>query len=218
MIRLGLAAASLAGRLGLRTLLESDPELAVEAASGDLAALAAEWDQGEVPDVLVVLGATVWGQAPPDFFDTWPVNAVLLLTNNPQVALALLELPLRAWGLLPEDCSAVELTTAVHTLALGLSAAPAEMLAELYYNPTSLDSVPGVRSQASEAVEDLLTDREIDVLELLALGLANKQIASELQISAHTVKFHVSSIYTKLRATNRTEAVRLGLQNGLISL
>ena len=56
------------------------------------------------------------------------------------------------------------------------------------------------------------------VLELLARGLANKQIAVSLGISEHTAKFHVSSIYSKLGATNRAEAVRTGIQKGLVSL
>jgi DNA-binding NarL/FixJ family response regulator len=56
------------------------------------------------------------------------------------------------------------------------------------------------------------------VLQLLAHGLANKQIALALNISEHTVKFHVSSIYNKLGATNRTEAVRAGVQRGLVVL
>ena len=63
-----------------------------------------------------------------------------------------------------------------------------------------------------------LTDREAEVLALLAKGLANKQIAVMLGISEHTVKFHVSSIYAKLKATNRTQAVREGLRNGWIVL
>jgi DNA-binding NarL/FixJ family response regulator len=63
-----------------------------------------------------------------------------------------------------------------------------------------------------------LTEREIQVLQLLARGLANKQIAVSLEISEHTVKFHVSSIYAKLGVTNRTEAVRSGIQHGLIVL
>ena len=63
-----------------------------------------------------------------------------------------------------------------------------------------------------------LTDRETEVLGLLAKGLANKQIAVELGISEHTVKFHVSSIYTKLDASSRTQAVREGLRRGLIAL
>ncbi|HEY5902473.1 MAG TPA: helix-turn-helix transcriptional regulator, partial [Anaerolineales bacterium] len=63
-----------------------------------------------------------------------------------------------------------------------------------------------------------LSDREIEVLELLAQGLANKQIAGALGISEHTVKFHVSSIYTKLNVTNRAEAVRQGVRQGLIAV
>jgi NarL family two-component system response regulator YdfI len=65
---------------------------------------------------------------------------------------------------------------------------------------------------------DPLTDREMEVLQLLAQGLANKQIAAKLSISEHTVKFHVSSIYTKLGVGNRTEAVRMGVRRGLILL
>ncbi len=62
------------------------------------------------------------------------------------------------------------------------------------------------------------TERELQVLELLAQGLANKQIALALGISEHTVKFHLSGIYTKLGASSRTEAVRLGVRQGLILL
>ena len=69
-----------------------------------------------------------------------------------------------------------------------------------------------------ETLIDTLTERESEVLELLAQGLANKQIALELGISEHTIKFHVSSIYTKLGVTNRIEAIRLGARLGLIVL
>ena len=63
-----------------------------------------------------------------------------------------------------------------------------------------------------------LTAREIDVLELLAEGLPNKSIATRLGISDQTVKFHVASICGKLGAANRTQAVRLAVRRGLISL
>lgn len=63
-----------------------------------------------------------------------------------------------------------------------------------------------------------LTEREHDVLELLAQGLPNKEIAARLTITERTVKFHVSSLFGKLNATNRTEAVTLAAQQGLISL
>ena len=63
-----------------------------------------------------------------------------------------------------------------------------------------------------------LTPREQQVLELLAEGLPNKAIAARLGISDQTVKFHVASISAKLGATNRTEAVRLALRRGLLTL
>lgn len=63
-----------------------------------------------------------------------------------------------------------------------------------------------------------LTPREQEVLRLLAQGLQNKEIAAELVISERTVKFHVSAILSKLNAGNRTEAVRLAAQQGLIQL
>jgi DNA-binding NarL/FixJ family response regulator len=65
---------------------------------------------------------------------------------------------------------------------------------------------------------EALTPREIEVLELLAEGLANKAIAARLGISDQTVKFHVSSICGKLPATNRTDAVRRAIRRGLIAV
>ncbi len=66
--------------------------------------------------------------------------------------------------------------------------------------------------------EDALTEREMDVLRLLARGMPNKEIAVALVVTERTVKFHISSILAKLGATNRTEAVTHAVQRGLISL
>jgi DNA-binding NarL/FixJ family response regulator len=63
-----------------------------------------------------------------------------------------------------------------------------------------------------------LTPREQEVLRMLARGLANKEIAARLNISEHTVKFHVAAILGKLGAASRTEAVALGIRHGLILL
>lgn len=69
-----------------------------------------------------------------------------------------------------------------------------------------------------EWIEEALTPREIEVLELLAEGLPNKTIAQRLGISDQTVKFHVASLFGKLGAATRTELVRLAVRRGLISL
>jgi DNA-binding NarL/FixJ family response regulator len=71
---------------------------------------------------------------------------------------------------------------------------------------------------ASVPLEEHLTRRELEVLEVLAEGLSNRAIATRLEISEHTVKFHVSSIFAKLGAENRTDAVRRGVRRGLITL
>jgi len=67
-------------------------------------------------------------------------------------------------------------------------------------------------------IDQPLTPREIEVLQLLAEGLSNKSIADRLAISDQTVKFHVASISSKLGAANRTDAVRLAIRRGLISV
>src|SRR5262249_8186309 len=79
--------------------------------------------------------------------------------------------------------------------------------------PPTIDESP-----ADSEYAEPLTAREVQVLELLAEGLANKSIAARLGISDQTVKFHVASICGKLGAANRTDAVRRAVRRGLISL
>jgi DNA-binding NarL/FixJ family response regulator len=71
---------------------------------------------------------------------------------------------------------------------------------------------------ADEVVQEHLTPREIEVLELLAQGLPNRAIGERLSISDQTVKFHVASIAGKLGAANRTDAVRRAVRRGLVTL
>lgn len=114
-----------------------------------------------------------------------------------------------AWGFLPLEATGEQIEAAVQAIAAGLSVGM----------PTLLNLPFGEISAGMDTqLIDPLTDREMEVLQLLAQGLANKQIAANLSISEHTVKFHVSSIYTKLGVGNRTEAVRMGVRKGLILL
>jgi DNA-binding NarL/FixJ family response regulator len=130
-------------------------------------------------------------------------QAAILLLGDDRVNVQEMKRLTRAWGILPADSSADELTAAIHALSQGLIVGTPALLFESENEP--LERGP-------------LTERESEVLNLLAEGLANKQIAAALGISEHTVKFHVSSIYQKLNVTNRTEAVREGLRGGWIAL
>jgi DNA-binding NarL/FixJ family response regulator len=80
-----------------------------------------------------------------------------------------------------------------------------------------LEALPN-ESESEDLGPERLTAREIEVLQLIADGLSNKSIAARLGISDQTVKFHVSSIYGKLGAINRTDAVRRAVRRGLLTL
>jgi len=103
-------------------------------------------------------------------------------------------------------------------LIAGLEAAAAGLIA---LHPAEVDrmfpAAEPVSSPLAELIEPL-TPRESEVLQMLASGLANKEIAARLAISEHTVKFHVASILGKLGAASRTEAVSLGIRRGLVLL
>jgi DNA-binding NarL/FixJ family response regulator len=102
------------------------------------------------------------------------------------------------------------LNSAVHALAEGLIVGSPQLMESL------IESKPRVELTSGENLPDPLTARENEVLQMIALGLANKQIAVRLSISEHTVKFHLSSIYANKCHLDRGCSGRLGL--GLISL
>ena len=76
----------------------------------------------------------------------------------------------------------------------------------------------GARLDGAEDSDGALTRRELSVLQLVAHGLGNKEIASELGISTHTGKYHLASLLAKLGVHTRTEAVTIGLRKGLVPL
>ena len=75
-------------------------------------------------------------------------------------------------------------------------------------------AAPGAVAQAGAA----LTARELDVLRLVARGLSNKEIAADLRITTHTVKYHLAAVLEKLGVRSRTEAVSRGVRTGLLPL
>jgi DNA-binding NarL/FixJ family response regulator len=84
--------------------------------------------------------------------------------------------------------------------------------------PGAAPPSPGRLPARDEPLLEQLTPRERTVLALVADGLPNREIARELEISEHTVKFHLASVFGKLGVSSRTEAVRRGLRLGLIEI
>jgi DNA-binding NarL/FixJ family response regulator len=208
LIRTLILASTPTLRSGLRALLSGDEHIEVLAEASSLA----ELEELDGLDVLLLAGEEFSLEAVRALLEeAEPPPAILLLSENAESARILADLPLRAWGLLPPEVSEEELVAAMGALHEGLLAASPAMVQSLFGPAT-------VRPTADELLMEDLTAREGEVLQLLAQGLPNKQIALALNISEHTVKFHSSAIYAKLGVTNRTEAVRRGARLGLIVL
>jgi DNA-binding NarL/FixJ family response regulator len=191
VIRVLLNVSSPALRAGLRALLSADATIKVVNDS-----------LSEIDEADVVITSASHVSFSENHLSASSSAATLFLSDE-QLNVSELNRSYRVWGILPTDASSEELTAAVHAVSQGLIVGTSTLLFESESEPLS---------------HGPLTERESEVLGLLAKGLANKQIAVALGISEHTVKFHVSSIYTKLNVTNRTEAVREGLRGGWIAL
>jgi two-component system, NarL family, response regulator YdfI len=112
-------------------------------------------------------------------------------------------------GVLPMWATDREIHKAVEAAATGLLVIHPDV-AEYVAKATD------ARSSRSSPLRQSMSPRESEILNLLASGLANKEIARLLKISDHTVKFHVTSIFNKLGVSNRTEAVAIGIRRGLV--
>jgi DNA-binding NarL/FixJ family response regulator len=205
-VHIAIIASTPALRSGLRALLASDERIEVIAEAGALSDLS----EAEADVLLVASDEFSADAASAALADYEAPPAILLMSEDAQAARALAGLPLRAWGLLPPDAGEEELLAAVFAVNEGLLAASPALIQPLLG--------PALAAEEQAELDEELTEREGEVLQLLAHGYQNKQIALELGISEHTVKFHVSAIYAKLSVTNRTEAVRRGARLGLITL
>lgn len=142
-------------------------------------------------------------------FDLAAEVPIVLLVEQTRAEVALaVRAGIRA--VLPRDARTEQIAAAINAAATGL----------VTLMPEEVASVAQVRSAAPEVSEatEALTSREREVLQMLAAGLANKEIAARLSISDHTAKFHVAAILGKLGAATRTEAVTIGIRRGLVLL
>ena len=195
-----IAAPSPVVRAGLEALVAANPSLELAGAFPDLAPV-----EALRPDV--VLAALSTDDLPRASDGRAP--AYVLLTGEAQPAWTAEAVRMGVRALLPRDASAAGILAAVEAAAAGLaSVAPGDLEALVQAGP---------QPQAAPETATL-TPREMEVLRLMAEGAANKTIAWKLDISEHTVKFHVASIFAKLNAGTRTEAVTQGVRRGLILL
>lgn len=150
--------------------------------------------------------------------------AVVLLVDDLQserLTKALRDGVVRA--VLPRTATVAEIIAAIGAAAAGLFVLHPEafdpLIGDAVDEMEAMTSAPHVEmANSTKATVETLTKREIEVLTMLAEGHGNKVIAWRLGISEHTVKFHVSSVFAKLGAASRTEAVTLGIRQGLIML
>lgn len=213
MTNILIAASSPVMRAGLRALL-ADKAICIVGALPTLEALAS---QSVSFDVLLVADEELLGYIEPAItsslsssFEASPSTlSVVLMSDNEQSLSYLENLPLHGWAILPLDATADELEAALLATAQGLVTLSLP-LAQQLINPRP-------HTEDNSLIEPL-TPRESEVLSLLGQGLSNKLIARRLTISQHTVKFHISSIFTKLGASSRTDAVTRGARLGLIVL
>jgi NarL family two-component system response regulator YdfI len=221
VIRVVVVSPLQAVRLGLRVMLSESPAGADDLPPAAIAVVYESANLGELDGILEDVDVLLLASDSLAFSELGRLVSkqegrlsVLLLTQDPQAARQLSILPLRAWGILTIEASLEELTAAVYALNEGLLVGMPTLLKPALVRLLAGESI--LQAELPGVVPESLTDRENEVLQLLAMGLANKQIAGTLGISEHTVKFHVSSIYTRLNVTNRAEAVRVGIQRGLI--
>ena len=138
-----------------------------------------------------------------------PSTQVLMLTVYEDSEKIFDSLLAGASGYLLKTASAEELIKGIMTVAEGKAALHPSITRHL------LDGFAGMTEPKGRGAE-ALSQREHDVLQLLAFGKTNKEIAKELGIGAQTVKTHISHIFTKMGAADRTDAVALALRKGLV--
>jgi NarL family two-component system response regulator YdfI len=216
MIEVIIVAESALAQRGIEQLLRG-PGVEIVASVASLSSLDAEPEQTDSADLIIATAepahfATLLQKlAEADLFRDLPV-VLLAEILDPQTTARALRIGARA--VLPAELARSQLLAALEAVSRGFVVAmPAEAETIVAASQTS-----GSQTNDVEELLEPLTPREHEVLRLLALGLANKEIAARLNISEHTVKFHVAAILGKLGASSRTEAVALGIRHGLVLL
>ena len=220
MIRVLVVAPAAVVHAGLEAILSREPGVELVAGSGTLGSLIEDVGDQE-PDVVLI-------EAPDlhtgDLLNTLPLLSVdvddgargapglVLLTDEPEAARLWDALDRGVRAILRRDATPTEIVAAITATAAGLVTLTPEWVARIAPARAASSRI----ASAGVTHDAPLSARELEVLRLIADGFANKQIAARLGISEHTVKFHVASVFEKLHASTRAEAVLMGARRGMI--
>ena len=200
-------------RTGLRNLLEEQGVQVVgEAAAG---AEALKLTRELAPDVIVMdlnMPGMSGVEATRHITGVAPLTRVLVLTISDQDGDVMDAILAGACGYLLKDASIQELMRGIQAAALGESLISPHIASKVLQRVRASSSSPAI----AETIRSELSDREIQVLKLIANGKDNAQIAAELHISPKTVKNHISNILMKLQIENRIQAAVYAVRSGIV--
>jgi len=199
-------------REGLRALLATEPDLELVAEATD-GVQAVDKARALKPDVILLdlmMPRMDGVEAIAEIKKDWQEARIIVLTSFSDDEKVFSAIRSGALGYLLKDSSPQDLLHAIHTVANG----------EGFLSPTIASKVMREINQPPKLppTKDPLTERENEILQLVAQGLTNDQIAEKLVVSERTVRTHVSNILAKLQLANRTQAALYALKEGLASL
>lgn len=198
------------GLVGLMETLDDVVEVIGEAATGREAIQLAEQLQPDIILMDIYMPEGDGLQATKEIRDRFPQIKIVMLTSSESDEHLFQAVQIGASGYLLKNLDATQLSGLLTGVMRGDAAMTPEMASRL---------LKGVAKRASDSGsgEDVLSERELNVLRLVAVGDSNLEIAEKLCISVHTVKSHICSILDKLQLENRTQAANYALNRGLVS-
>jgi two-component system response regulator NreC len=194
-------------RSGLKALLEAEPDLEVTGEAGDLRSTLT-FVRAQEPAVLVLdlnMGGESSLGAIPELLEASPATAIVVLTMQDDPAFAREAMRAGARGYVLKEAANSELVQAVYTVIEGGT----------YLQPKLGARLAAEDPEPAGADHDL-SERELEVLRLIALGHTNSEIADSLFLSVRTVESHRAHIQQKLRLSSRAELVRYALDHGML--
>jgi len=191
--------------------VEEDMKVVAEASDGEEAVKLASELKPDVVVMDIVMPKLNGIEATRRIKEIAPDTAILILTayDDEEYVLGLLDAG--AAGYLLKSARGRDLAGAIRAIRAGESVLHPNIIARLLKRAT-------VTAVKENKAQGLLSERESEVLRLVALGMSNKEVAEELFLSQRTVKAHLTSVFNKLNVASRSEAIVKGLQWGLVTL